>query len=125
MSMIGLAASPGTAVEPMCSTPTTAAPTAARIRPASSSYCAGQRGSYSTIWIVTGSRPPISTPSSSSGSMAAVPRRQTRTGSVLLAGGQLRLGALVVAVLDLRVGLAAAGRVGADVLVVADRVRGL
>src|SRR5215472_2167450 len=47
MSMIGLAASPGTAVEPMCSSCSTLQPRASRIRPARPSNCRGQAGSGS------------------------------------------------------------------------------
>src|SRR5271165_5001883 len=45
MSMTGLAASPGTEVEPTCSSCSTRQPRACRIRPARWSYCRGQAGS--------------------------------------------------------------------------------
>src|SRR5271167_842003 len=53
MSMTGLAASPGTAVEPTCSSCSTRQPRASRIRSASSSYCRGQAGSGSVTSIPT------------------------------------------------------------------------
>src|SRR5215475_10423906 len=45
MSMTGLAARPGTEVEPTWSNCSTRQPSASRIRPASLSYCHGQPGS--------------------------------------------------------------------------------
>ena len=46
--MIGLAAKPGTDVEPMCSSSSTRSPSAARIRAATTANCAGQPSSYGT-----------------------------------------------------------------------------
>ena len=43
--MIGLAASPGTDVEPTCSTRTATGPNAARMRDATAAYCCGHAGS--------------------------------------------------------------------------------
>jgi len=56
--MTGLAASPGTAVEPTWSSCSTRQPSARRIRPARRSYCRGQAGSGSvTLTPVPGPAP--------------------------------------------------------------------
>src|SRR5215204_675458 len=71
MSMIGLAASPGTDVEPACSRTTTSSPRVSRIRAASRPYSAGQPGSYSCspIGALCGTTSPTTmAPSSSSDS---------------------------------------------------------
>ena len=60
-STIGFAASPGTAVDPMCSTRTAALPRARRMRARSRSKRFGQPGSGGTITTRPGSSPPIST----------------------------------------------------------------
>jgi hypothetical protein len=58
MSMMGLAASPGTEVEPTCSICSARQPRAWRIRPARSSYHHGQAGSASvTSMPVAGAAP--------------------------------------------------------------------
>src|SRR5439155_4719673 len=63
MSMTGLAASPGTAVDPMCSIATAASPSDDTRRSRSDSKHPGQDRSYSEITISTGSLPPIKTSS--------------------------------------------------------------
>ena len=50
--MIGLAESPGTDVDPACSSSLTRSPSVARIRSASRSNRAGQAGSYGARWTV-------------------------------------------------------------------------
>ena len=65
-STIGLAARPGTDVDPMCSMRRASGPSAAAMRRRSASKRVRQRGSYATISTVPGSRPPMSTSSSSS-----------------------------------------------------------
>src|SRR5271165_4849783 len=52
MSMIGLAASPGTDVDPVCSSSTTRSPSAVRILSAARRKSSGHCGSYSTIRIL-------------------------------------------------------------------------
>src|SRR5512132_165729 len=60
MSMIGLAASPGTDVDPICSIRSAAPPSAPAMILACASNCLGQFGSYSTIFISRFSTPPTS-----------------------------------------------------------------
>lgn len=52
MSMTGFAHSPGTEVDPTCSKRNILSPSAKRIRLASRSNNSGQRGSYSSRWMV-------------------------------------------------------------------------
>src|SRR5215472_11964695 len=61
MSMMGLAASPGTAVEPTCSSCSTRQPSACRIRLARRSYCRGQAGSGSVTSMPTPGPAPATT----------------------------------------------------------------
>src|SRR5262249_15607473 len=67
MSMTGLAASPGTAVEPTCSSCSTRQPSVSRIRPARASYVLGQAGSGSFSSMPTPGAPPATTQGSAPG----------------------------------------------------------
>ena len=80
--MIGLAVSPGTEVEPVCSRSRTRSPSAARIRSASRSKSPGQAGSYSTSSIgpETGCNSPTVTARSSASRSDIYSGQVARTG---------------------------------------------